>query len=112
MNAGAFLDLRAAFAAKDRRGYQELHQAGAFFLVPANTPALYLEVPRDTPNVPGGDNTSVTSPIENARASGGGYVRVLGEGKHAGRAGWVFGRVFHAAEAGETGDEPPFPPPV
>ncbi len=111
-DAGAFLELRAAFAAKDRHGYQELHQAGAFFLVPAGTPALCLEVPRSAPNA-SGDNTSTPSPIEDARASSGCFVRVLGEGEHAGRAGWALGRVFHAAEAaGETGDEPPFPPPV
>jgi hypothetical protein len=102
-NAGAFLELRAAFAAKDRHGYQDLHRAGAFFLVPADTPALCLEAPRS-----GG---APSASDEDAQTGGGCYVRVLGEGEHAGRAGWVFHRAFHASEAAEE-DEPPFPPPL
>ena len=102
-SANAFLELRAAFAAKDRHGYQDLHQAGAFFLVPAETPALCLEVPRS--------GAAPNAPDEDAQTSGGCYVRVLGEGEYAGRAGWVFGRAFHASDAVEK-DELPFPPPL
>jgi hypothetical protein len=97
--ADTFLDLIAACRARDAYGYAELLASqkneplnrAAVLALPTGTPLKVLTPPRDAP----------TDAIQ-----GGYYVRALGSGDLAGRAGWVLRDRF--AYTGP--DDAPFPP--